>query len=510
VSLKLPFIVSLDFGSTSGKCLIFDALGRKVCQVNERWRFSHQDGENLDQPYFDDKEAWSSIASCCKKALLVSQIKPQEVACVITTSQRHGAVLLDGKGKGIYTFTNADERSAPPWQEIAKKNSEEIYKITGRWPQRVFLPSHLFWLKEHQPQIYAQIAKILGIQDWLVYRLSGVLCSEATVATDLLLYDINSRNWSPEVAEMFAIDLDILPQVIEAGTQVGVITQAAADETGLLRGTPVLNGAADSQLALLGLGALEQHDLVSVFGTSIPLLLLLDKPVFHRDGATWTNCHIFPDQWILESNSGDSGLCLTQFRNSFFPELQKTVNIDDEVNMPSLMELDALAQNLDQKKMDLLASMGPIIFDGRKWPQVEGALKGISFLENSLLSVPHLYLALVQNIVFAINGNIQQLEQTVGDHANKVFIGGPAIESSIWPQLLADILGRPVQIPEEKEATPLGSAVLAACKLGLYETIFDAVENMVALKEIEPNHAYLEFYNQRYQDWKEVYQFSLK
>jgi len=505
--LKLPFIVSLDFGSTSVKCLIFDSAGKKVAQVNKRWQIQNQIGAGLNQSGFDDHKTWAVIASCCQEAISDSHIDPKEIACVITTSQRHGAVLLDEKGEVLFTSTNADEYSAPPWEGIVAENAESIYRITGRWPQKVFFPAHMLWLKKHHNLIFKRISKVLGIQDWLVYRLSGEICSEVTIAADLLLLDINSGVWSEAIARLFQIDPGIFPPLIEAGAQVGVVSKTAANETGLLAGTPVLNGAADSQMAFLGLGALDIHDLVVTFGTSIPLLLLLDRPVFHVKGATWTNKHVFPGQWVLESNSGDSGFCLNEFRNNFL--LQPDESATNE-KPPSLWELDTLAKDLDKRKTNLIASMGPIIFDGKTWPQVEGALKGVSLIKNSQVGIPHLYFSLIQNIGFAISGNLKQLEQTIGKHANRIYVGGPAIESKIWPQLLADMFDRSLQIPEEKEVTPLGSSVLAAYKLAIYPNILDAVANMVRLREVEPDSESAEFYQQKYQDWHEVYKFSLK
>ena len=504
-----PYIVSLDFGSTSAKCLIFDSKGKKVAQVNRKWQFPLPLAHNNDQPCFDDQTAWRTIANCCKKAIQDSEVKPSDIACVITTSQRHGAVVLDEEGRALFSFTNADERTAAPWKEIAADHGNEIYHETGRWPQDVFFPAHYFWLKKHHPLIYKKISKILGIQDWLVFRLSNEIVSEVTIASDLLLLNVNKGEWSESIIKLFAIKPSLLPPLVEAGTQVGRVTRAAANDTGLLVGTSVLNGAADSQMALLGLGAINTDDIVATFGTSIPVLLLMDKPVFHKEGATWTNSHVFNNQWVLESNSGDAGHCLNQFQSSLLPELSKISGQVNYEDLPSLLELDALAYDLDESKSHLIASWGPIIFNGKKWPKVRGTIMGLNLLENNQVGVAHLYLSLIENIGFAILGNLQQLTQAVGTDAKNVLIGGPAVESMIWPQLLGNIIGCPIQVPEEKEVTSLGSAILAASKLGFYEDVTAAVKDMVHLSEVQPNQQAADFYRQRYQDWYKVYQFSL-
>lgn len=505
-----PYIVSLDFGSSSAKCLIFDSKGKKVAQVNRKWQYPPPGAHNNDQPCFDDQAAWRTIANCCKEAIHDSEVNPKDIACVITTSQRHGAVVLDEKERVLFSFTNADERSAAPWKESAADHGNEIYHEAGRWPQEVFFPAHYLWLKKHHPSIYKKISKILGIQDWLVFRLSDEIVSEVTIASDLMLLNVIRGEWSETLLQLFDIKPSMLPPLVEAGTQVGRVSRAASNDTGLLVGTPVLNGAADSQMALLGLGAINTHDVVATFGTSIPVLLLMDKPAFHKEGATWTNSHVFKNQWVLESNSGDAGHCLNQFQSSLLPELSKISGQANYENLPSLLELDALASDLDESKSHLIASWGPIIFNGKVWPEAKGTIKGLNLLDNIQVGVPQLYLSLIENIGFAILGNLQQLTQTVGTDVKNLLIGGPAVESRVWPQLLSNIIGLPIQVPEEKEVTSLGSAVLAATKLGFYEDVIETVNNMVHLSEVKPNQQAMNFYRQRYQEWFEIYQFSLK
>ena len=502
--MKYPFIVTLDFSSASIKCFIFDRAGKKVATAKKDWQSYNPFNDGTIASCFDVEKTWGEVVSCCNTAISDSQVNPKDIACVITTSQRHGSVLLDKDGKELIAFTNADESFAAPWQEIVEKHGDSIYQISGRWPQKVFLPAHILWLKENQPQIYQRISKILSIQDWLIYKLSKEISSEVTVATDLLLLDIKSGRWSDKLAAYFDINTAFLPKLIEAGDQLGTISEEVAQQTGLQAGTPVLNGAADSQMAMLGLGALEQHSIAVVFGTSIPILMLENSPVIASDGATWTNRHIFNDQWILESNSGDSGLYL----NSFLDNLL-SFNKYSEKDIPTLLDLDNLAADVEKKNSQLMASVGPVIFNGKKWPSVDGVIKGINLYRPDQIDLPHLYLALIQNIGYAIWGNIKQLEKIAGNHAAQIHIGGPAIESHVWPQLLADIFNRPILIPNEKEITPLGSMILAATKLGLYANLIEAVAEIVKLRQVLPDQESAEFYRQKYEEWRDVYQFSL-
>lgn len=505
----MPYIVSLDFGSTTAKCLIFDTNGNKLVQIKKEWGHHQIIREQNHRSCFDDQTAWKVIADCCREAIQVSGLAVGDIACVIPTSQRHGAIILDKTGNYLFAFMNDDERSAPPWDQITARYSHEIYSETGRWPQNVFLPAHLFWLRENHPEISKKIATIMGIQDWLVYRLSGQMVSETTIAGDLLLLNIKKREWSSSIIDLCDLKLSMLPSLVEAGIRVGSVTPAAAKATGLLTGTPVLNGAADSQMALIGSGALKYGDVVIAFGTSIPVLYLTDCPILHPEGVTWTNSHIFPQEWVLESNSGDAGLCLDRFCNLFLPKLISPSGLPPSKDLPTLSELDQWLTKLDVRKSLLLASWGPVIFNGKKWPKVNGLVKGMSLLENKEIGLIELYYSLVENIGFAIRGNLMQLIHTAGRESNRVYIGGSATETRVWQRLLSGILGIQLMVPKEKEVTPLGAAALAASKIGMYEDIQTAASNMVQLSEVSSDEDLADFYKDRYTKWLDVYLASI-
>ncbi len=507
--MSSAIIVTLDFGSTSAKCLLFDLKGRNIAQVKKRWQFVQQQPVGRISPDFLAAEAWKTLSLCCREALQESGAKPDDVICVIPTSQRHGAVLLDKHGDAVFSFTNANLRSAPAWEQLSQQHGRRIYQETGRWPQEVFLPAHLCWLREQAPEVYGKVATILGIQDWLVYQLSRQLSSEPTIAGDLLLLNTATGGWSNFTAEKFGIDPALLPPLVDAGKEVGEVTRQAAVETGLNAGTPVLNGAADSQLAFLGVGAYQPLETVAVFGTSIPVMMLLEKPVFHPEAATWTNRHVFNGQWVLESNSGDSGLCLTNFRNMLLPGLVGEGDLASFKDLPSLLKLDEMAGSLDGRQESLLGSWGPVIFDGRKWPVVSGALRGLNLLGRKTAGIADLYLSLVENVGFAVLGNLKQLSKTADSTIGRVSLGGPAMESHIWQETMAGILGLPIHIPEEKEATPLGAAVLAACSSGAYRDHREAVAEMVRGTVVEADQERIAHYQDKYSEWLEVYSFSL-
>jgi sugar (pentulose or hexulose) kinase len=509
-AVDTDYIAVIDFGTSSGRCLFIDTSGRVIGRENTQWDFCPKYIDRTVHASFDMNQACRLIFQCCRQTFENSGVDPENIACVIATSQRHGAVLLDSAGESLMAFSNADERSTPRWREIIARDPEAIYRTTGRWPQDIFLPAHLSWLECNLPEVYRQVAKLLGIQDWMIYRLSGELCTEATIATDLLLFDILKNHWSEDLLELFNVAPSWLPPVVEAGQKVGVVSKAVSSMTGFLQGTPVLNGGADSQMAVLGLGAIQTSDLAVAFGSSAPLLLVMEKPLFHYQARTWTDRQLSNGGWLLESNAGDAGLCLSQFRDHFLPQFHASVDNSEDGILSSLNHLDNLVSLQGEDQSRLSASFGPVVFDGRNWPKSTGVVKGVNLLSNGRLNVMQIYRSLVHNIGYAILGNLKQLEATVQEEIAEVRVGGPAMESPLWPEFLANVLGRPVQIPDEKEATSMGAAALSAWAMGHYPTLTAAVQEMVRLNKVQPNQDLVPTYQKKYEEWLQVYEFSIR
>lgn len=504
-----PFIVVFDFGTSSGRCLLIDPNGTVLASSQEVWVYQQQkwDGQTLWS--FDPVRYWSILATCCQKALTDAGVDPQEARGVIATSQRHGAVLLDFHKQIVEAIPNMDLRSTPEWDEKAGENAPQIYEITGRWPQPVFLPAHLAWMREHAPQKYERVAHILSILDWIVYCLCGEVVSEPTAATDLLLLDVEQRQWCRKLLTLFNIDPQWMPTIVPSGSITGKLNRQAATVTGLPEGIPVLTGGADTQLGVLGLGCTNVNSLAIIMGSSVPLQMVTEKPLRHTAASVWTNPHVIPNQWIVESNAGDAGL----HQNNLLEKITEfdsgnRERISDRRKL--LVDLDSqIAWRRKTQNNPLLASLGPVIFDGKLWPQVQGMIKGIDI--NNLIDFDwiDLYQALLDNIAYAIKGNFLQLWGMTG-HIDDVRAGGGSMNSSMWQAFLPNVLGTALQVPMEKEVTSLGAALLAFVSLGVHGSFSEGVKEMIRWKTIGGNQKEMAMHDKHYLEWLDLYQLSIR
>jgi autoinducer 2 (AI-2) kinase len=221
-------IVTLDAGTGSGRCVVFDTRGRVLAGAQERFAyraFAHPDvpmvrGFDLDAAAF-----WGALAGCARRAMAALSAEAR-IRAVIATSQREGCVFLDAEGGVLYAGPNLDARAAMEGMELqAALPPARLHAITGHAPPYIFAVARLLWYRKHHD--LGRVATVLMLNDWIAHRLSGARTVEESNACESMLYDVTARAWSDEILEATGIPAALLPPVCSAGTPIGRVTAAA-------------------------------------------------------------------------------------------------------------------------------------------------------------------------------------------------------------------------------------------------------------------------------------------
>ena len=291
----MSIVLALDAGTGSAKCVAVDDEGRVRGYASKRWKYTVVANEHVPmvkEYAFDPEEFWRILCACAKQAL--SDIDIDEVDAVVTTSQREGCVFLDRNGNEIYAGPNLDSRGFMEGLEILEEiGATKLYEITGHSAPFIFPLARYLWFRKNDSR---PVARILMLNDWILYRATGELVSEPSNATESMLFDFRQREWSKEILSHFEIDPKLLPRVNAPGTQVGQISRTAAAELGVRAGVSAYLGGADTQCALLGTGAVNAGDCALILGTTTPIQLVTDKPLLDKaeNSMGWavTSCPI--------------------------------------------------------------------------------------------------------------------------------------------------------------------------------------------------------------------------
>ncbi len=491
----MPAFVALDAGTGGGKCAIFDAAGTLLGAHREPWRYDLR--LNPELPFvkefsFSGPAFWEILCRCVRGALAQAAIAPADVVGVAATSQREGCVFLDAHGDEVYAGPNLDARGFSEGLDIiGRLGAQRLYQITGHSAPFIFPIARYLWFRKHGG---ATVAHLLMINDWLTYRLSGQLSAEPSNATESMLFDLTARCWSEEILSTFEIPRDILPPVRQSGERVGAVTAAAAAATGLRAGTPVFVGGADTQCSLLGAGAIDPEGTAATLGTTTPVQMVVGAPVFDPQANLWAGCHVVPDRWVLESNSGDTGDAYLWL-------------LDLVSGGAAREELWPLGEQLagDHFGPPTMMFIGPTVFNLTKIrPNRPG---GMLFPFPSLHVRPDrgtLVRAFMESVGYALRANLEQIGAIMGRPARELTLSGGMSRSATLLQTIADVVGLPVRVAAEPESAALGCAILIAATTGSGGHA-GAVRAMVRHRRIEPHAERRDQYETAYAKWRQLY-----
>jgi autoinducer 2 (AI-2) kinase len=331
------------------------------------------------------------------------------------------------------------------------------------------------------------------INDWMAYRLSGVAAAEPSNAAESMLFDFRRRAWSGEILDHFDIPAAVLPPVYECGAPIGAVHAAAAAATGLRPGTPVFAGGADTQCALLGAGACAPHDVGVILGTTSPVQAVLDAPLLDPRGNLWASCHVLPDRWVIESNSGSTGDAFLWMLDLLVPDGPDRYG-----------RAEALARA--EPDCGAFTFVGPRVFDLTTLrPDMPG---GLFFRFPTLQLRPSagaLLRAFLESVAYAVRANIEQIAALTGRAPAALIAGGGMSRSDLLVQLLADITGLSVRRAAEPESTGLGCAILVAVGAGMYPDIGSAVATMSRHDAVDPDPQRRAQAEGGFAKWRELY-----
>ncbi len=493
-------VATIDAGTTGVRCMIVGKQGEVLGLGRRSWTYETPEFLEIAKE-FDPSHFWDLICTVTKEALKASGLSSSKIKGVATTSQRHGVVFLDADGIEIYSGPNIDARGAMSQYVIDEALGKRYLEITGCWPPMMFTPARMAWFEEEEPEIHGTIAKVLPINDWITFRLSGEYVTESASASATGLFDIRARAWSDEILSKLDIDRAILPELRNAGDVVGSITAKAAKDCGLPEDLPVIQGGTDTHCALLASQA-GPGEITVIAGSTTPVMLTLDRHLCSSDQILWSSCHVIPNMWTMESNAMLTGAYI-EWVIGLLCELAEN---PDRCREKVFGRLPELLRGIPPGSNDSFAALGPRIMNADRMADIP--LARLHFTQPALpqakpLDSASLIHSVFENIAFAVRGNVEQLQEIEEPTTIKV-IGGIS-RSAAWRQILCNIIGKPVRSPKQFEGSLLGAAICAAVGVGWYLDLKAASEGMVSWHPtLEPDERASE-YDFYYSRWKEIW-----
>ena len=480
-------LAGIDFGTGGCKITVIDFDGRLAGEASGEYptAFPHP-GWSEQNP--DD---WYKVMCRVFADLAASGLDLGRIAAVAPDGSTHNAVLLDEHFKPLRAAIMwTDQRSIAECRELTEKYGDRIFATAFQMPAPTWTLPQLMWLTRHEPEVMAAVRHVLFVKDYVRYLLTGRAATDFIEAEGTLFFDMNTLQWSEELAALAGLRPGALPELIRPCDVAGEVSAAAARDTGLAAGIPVICGTSDSAVEDYGAGAIRPGQAIVKLATAGNFNVMTDRPVPHR--RTLTYSHVMPGMWYTVSATNAAAVCQRWMRDLF-----------------PTGRTGKAAYNF----MDELAAASPrgangVMFhpylQGERSPYWDADLRG-SFTGLGMKTTRgDCYRALLEGVAFSLRdcrGVIEEMRLPV----EELFLIGGGARSALWSRIVCDVMAVPVRLPQPGDAS-FGAALLAGVGAGVYPDPGSAVKRTLRFgAELEPEPEAVEFYQRRFDVYRAIH-----
>ena len=436
--------LGIDLGTSALKAVLLAEDGHIVAQQSAPLEVSRPHPQWSEQSPAD---WWRALSIALTELARAHASAMRAVRAIGLSGQMHGAVLLDAAGDVLRpAILWNDGRSEPQCAELAER-VPRLAQIAGNLAMPGFTAPKLLWVRDHQPQIFAKVAKVLLPKDWLRWKLSGEFFSDCSDASGTLWLDVAARDWSDELLAACGMTCAQMPALVEGSAPAGRLRKDVAERFGLNAGIVIAGGGGDNAASAIGMGATAPGDGFVSLGTSGVIFLCSDRFLPAPQSAVHAFCHALPHAWHQMSvmlSAASAVRWVTQLTDR-----------RDEAEL--LAEVEAL----DERSLEQAPLFLPYLA-GERTPhndaQAQGVLFGLTH-EHGAASIGY---AVVEGVSFGLLDGWQTLDESTRGLARSLDLVGGGARSAYWGRLLATLLDRPLTKRDGGEAGgALGAARLA-------------------------------------------------
>lgn len=486
---KTSLLLGIDVSTTGVKALLIDEGGKVIDSATSPL--------TLFTPYplwseQSPQDWWTGAVNSIRQVLAKAGVKGSDVQAVGLTGQMHGLVLLDAKNQILRpAILWNDQRTGEECDEITRKvGFERLVQITGNRALTGFTAPKILWVRNHEPQIFAQIEHILLPKDYVRFCLSGDYAVDKADASGMLLLDHKRRDWSKELLDILDIPLSWLPKTYEGTEITGVISEKAAEQTGLSAGTPVIAGGGDQAAQAVGVGAVSPGIVALTLGTSGVIFTTIDGPHIEQQGRMHAFCHSVPGAWHFMGVMLSAAGSLQWYHDTQAADI-------------SFDELIAPCKDIPQGAEGLFFL--PYLTGERTPypdPFARAGFVGLTIRHNRA----HMTRAVLEGVAFGMRDIMELIRHTGSVQIQRVLFSGGGAKSPLWHQILSDVLNTELFTVNTTEGAAFGAALLAGTGVGIWQNIQEACHATIKItSHIAPDAGVVERYNSAYQVYRELY-----
>jgi len=479
----MKYLLGIDFGGGASKATLIDTFGNIIAENTVEYPTLYPENGACEQ----NPEDWiKALQQNCTALLSKSLVNPKDILAVAIDSATHTSLVCDGDFKPLRNAMHwTDSRSKLQADRLRKELGEEIFKKSFHKPDTIWTLPQLVWLRENEPEIFAQTKYIFFEKDYIRYYLTGIYCTDYIEAEGSMLFDCNKMQWDDELCKLAGITKDILPPIVKPTDIIGKVTKSVAESTGLKEGTPVICGTTDTVMEVFASGAVNKGDITVKLATAGRICVITDKPYPDRHLVNYS--HIANGLWYPGTATKSCAASYRWYRDTFGGEYA---------------ELDDGAKNIPIGCDGLI--FHPYL-NGELTPYADPTLCGSFTGLRATHTKAHFTRAVLEGVAYSLLDSKLYLDSLNIPYNTVATAIGGGTKGKLWRQMIADTLGIALKTTESADSS-LGSAMLAGIAVGVFKDAKDAVEKCV--KEVDvtyPNPENTEKYREVFRTYKKIH-----
>ena len=452
-------LLGIDYGTGGCKVTVLDETGRFVGEASTEFQTFH------DHPGWSEQEPndwWTSLKASLEKLRAKGVDLAQVAACSLDGST-HNAVLLDADYKPVRrTIMWTDQRSTAECETLRAGWSEKIFSTCYQMPAPTWTLPQMMWLKANEPEVLEKTAHVLFVKDYVRYLLTGEAATDSIEAQGTLMWAMpgatetsgTTGTWDAGLVSLAGLKMSAMPKIISPTDIAGHVTAAAAAETGLPEGMPVVCGTSDSAVEDYGAGAVEPGDLIIKLATAGNVNSM--TATAHPHPKTLTYSHVVPGMWYSVSATNAAALCMRWFRDAW-----------------GFVDYGAIDAEATKSPVGANGVFFHPYLQGERCPYWDANLRA-SFTGVSISSTRGDFArALMEGVAFSLRDCYRTLEE-MKLPVKRIFLIGGGARSRLWSEIVANVFNCTVAVPTPGDAS-FGACLLAGTGIGLFADVKDAV-----------------------------------
>jgi xylulokinase len=491
------YMLGIDVGTSGSKAILIDESGAVKAGATTEYPL------HTPQPLWaeqDPSDWWTATVASIRAVLDKGGAAAGDIAGLGLTGQMHGLVMLDAQGEVLRPCIMwNDQRTAAQCAAITEKvGLENVLRLTGNPILPGFTAPKIVWVRENEPDVYAKVAKVLLPKDYVRYRLTDGFFSEVSGASGTSMFDVGERQWSGEMLDALEVPREWLPEVTESPEVSAKVSAAAAEETGLLAGTPVVGGGGDQAAQAVGTGIVAEGIVSATLGTSGVVFAASESYRVEPEGRLHAFCHAMPGMWHLMGVMLSAAGSFRWYRDTL-AEVERAKETETGRDAYDI---------LTEAAAEVASGCEGLIFlpylTGERTPYPDPNARGVFFGLTLRHGKPHMTRAVLEGVSYGLLDSLE-LMRALGLSIEQVRASGGGARSPLWRQILADVFNAEIVTVNVTEGAAYGAALLAGVGAGVYGSVVAACEAAIRLTgRTEPGPA-VDVYADYYPRYRALY-----